>query len=160
MSPPPENESLEMGHPDKGGEALLLEVPPVAAYVGTARLFAGAVARHFNVEEGLVEDLKVAVSEACNGAIRVRSLEVGDRSIRIACSRQRESLVFQVEDAFEPEASSVASTTEDIVRGLGLELIQALFPHARMIPSSGGNTTMQLSVALGGAPRESDASEP
>ncbi len=53
--------------------AYVLDVPPHPGYVGTARLFAGAVARRFGADEDSVEELKLAVSEACTGAIRAQA---------------------------------------------------------------------------------------
>jgi serine/threonine-protein kinase RsbW len=139
---------------------LVLEIPAVAAYVNTARLFVGAVARHFGIDEESVDDLKLAVSEACNGAIRVRGAEADDRPIRIASKREVASLLIEVEDAVEPQVSPIASTTEDLVRGLGLELIIALFPDVLMMPGSRGGASVRLSLSVGtepAAPRLPDA---
>jgi serine/threonine-protein kinase RsbW len=134
----------------------VLEIPPEAAYVSTARLFVGAIARHFGVDEDSVEDLKLAVSEACNAAIRIRQLETQDRSIRIESNTHGSLLMFDVEDAVEAKPSSIATSTEDLVRGLSLELIQALFPGAETSPSPDGGTSIRLSVLVGST--ESDAS--
>jgi serine/threonine-protein kinase RsbW len=129
--------------------SFMLEIPPIAAYVGMARLFVGSLARHFGVEEGTVQDLKLAVSEACNGAIRVRGSGPSDDPVRIVSSNDGGRLVVQVDDAADSEASADASTTEDLVRGLGLELIQALFPDVEMIPSLGGRKGVRLAVPVG-----------
>lgn len=139
-------------HPAVG---CVLEIPPEAAYVSTARLFVGAVARHFGVDEDSVEDLKLAVSESCNAAIRVRSLETEDRSIRIESNSQGSLVMFDVEDAVEAQASAIATSTEDLVRGLSLELIQALFPGAEISPRPSGGTSIRLTV-MGGAAAEAD----
>jgi serine/threonine-protein kinase RsbW len=126
----------------------VLEIPPEAAYISTARLFVAAVARHFAVEEDSVEDLKLAVSEACNAAIRIRQREPEDRWIHIEGTRQGSQLVFDVEDALEAESSPIATSTEDIVRGLSLELIRALFPDAKTSPNPGGGTSVRLSLPV------------
>lgn len=137
---------MSSGSPTAGG--CVLEIPAEAAYVSTARLFVGAVARHFGVEEDSVEDLKLAISEACNAAIRIRQRETEDRSIHIESSRQGSLLVFDVEDALEAESSPIATSTEDIVRGLSVELIQALFPDAKMSPSPAGGTSVRMSLPV------------
>lgn len=124
----------------------------MAAYVNTARLFVGAVARHFGIDEGSVDDLKLAVSEACNGAIRVRGAEADDRPIRIAGMKEEASLLIEVEDAVEPQVSPIASTTEDLVRDLGPELIIALFPDVLIVPGSHGGASVRLSLTLGTEP--------
>jgi serine/threonine-protein kinase RsbW len=130
-------------------ESFILEIPPIAAYVGMARLFVGSLARHFGIEEGTVQDLKVAVSEACNGAIRVRGPGPSDDPVRIVSSNEGGRLVVQVDDASDSEVSPDASTTEDLVRGLGLELIQALFPDMEMTPTAGGRSGVRLAVPVG-----------
>lgn len=109
----------------------------------------GAVARRFGVAEDSVEDLKLAVSEACNAAIRIRQRETEDRSIHIEGTRQGSLVVFDVEDALEAEASPIATSTEDLVRGLSLELIQALFPDATTSASPRGGTSVRLSLPVG-----------
>ena len=153
MPQQPEKEGHRPAPTNAGpADSLVLEIPPVAAYVNTARLFVGAVARHFGIDERSVDDLKLAVSEACNGAIRVRSDEADDRPIRIASVKEEASLLIEVEDAVEPRASPIASTTEDLVRGLGLELITALFPDVLMVPGSRGGTSVRLSFSLGTEP--------
>src|ERR687892_1210056 len=116
---PPENSAQGMttSEPDTA-VGCVLEIPAQAAYVSTARLFVGAVARHFGVEEDSVEDLKLAVSEACNAAIRIRQRETEDRPIHIESTRRGSLIVFDVEDALEGEASPIATSTEDLVRGL------------------------------------------
>lgn len=153
MPQQPEEEGPRPAPTDAGPtDSFVLEIPAVAAYVNTARLFVGAVARHFGIEEGAVDDLKLAVSEACNGAIRVRGAEADDRPIRIASMKEEASLLIEVEDAVEPQVSPIASTTEDLVRGLGLELIMALFPDVLMVPGSRGGASVLLSLSLGTEP--------
>lgn len=126
-----------------------LEIPAEAAYVSTARLFAGAMARHFGVPEEAVDDLKLAISEACNGAIRLREAEEGARPILIEVSPEGTSLTFEIEDAIEAGPSLAGDTTGDLTRGLSIELIQALFPEAQMLAGQGGGTRLRLSVPLG-----------
>ena len=151
MPPPPEDISdVSISPKPRTVAACVLEVPPEAAYVSTARLFVGALARQFGVEEDSVEDLKLAISEACNAAIRIRQMEAEDRSIRIVGSKRGPLLVLDVEDAFQTESSLVATSTEDLVRGLSIELIRALFPEASTAPGPGGGTSVRLSVPIRG----------
>jgi serine/threonine-protein kinase RsbW len=156
MSPPPEDGVPGTTVPDTGRLiSWILEIPSEAAYVSTARLFAGAVARHFGIDEDAVDDLKLAVSEACNGAIRYRETESANRPIRIDVTTDGASLVFEIEDAIDPGASRPGVNTEDMIRGLSIELIQALFPNAGMIPGRGGGTNMRLSIPLDATEGES-----
>ena len=149
MPPVPEDAVPQTSVPNTGRSASwILEIPPDAAYVSTARLFAGAMARHFGVEEEAVDDLKLAVSEACNGAIRIRKAEDGTRPIRIEVSSDGGALAFEIEGAIEAGPSLAGDTTGDLTRGLSIELIQALFPQATMLAGQGGGTNIRLTVPL------------
>jgi serine/threonine-protein kinase RsbW len=155
MPPPPENGVQGTTAPETGRlVSWTLEIPGEAAYVSTARLFAGSMARHFGIDEDAVDDLKLAVSEACNGAIRVRETESANRPIRIDVTREGASLVFEVEDAIDPGSSRPGVNTEDMIRGLSIELIHALFPNAGMIPGRRGGTNVRLSITLDAAEGE------
>jgi Histidine kinase-like ATPase domain len=149
MSPAPEN-SVPETTPEAGGlfSSWILEVPPQPAYISTARLFAGAMARHFGVADEMVDDLKLAVSEACTGAIRIRETEGAKRPVRIEVDPNVDSLVLQIEDAIEVGPSASGETTDDLTRGLSIELIRALFPDAEMLPGDRG-TSIRLSLPLG-----------
>jgi len=48
-----------------------LRLPPSAAHVRTARLVAAAVARRSGVGEGLLDEVRLAVGEACARAVRL-----------------------------------------------------------------------------------------
>lgn len=156
MPPPPEDGVQGTTAPETGRlVSWTLEIPAEAAYVSTVRLFAGAVSRHFGIDQDAVDDLKLAVSEACNGAIRVRETESANRPIRIDVTTDGASLVFEIEDAIDSGSSRPGVNTEDMIRGLSIELVQALFPDAGMIPGPGGATNVRLSIPLGVAERES-----
>jgi serine/threonine-protein kinase RsbW len=145
-----------MGEPE---ETFLIEFPPEAHYVSTARLFAAGVARTYGADEDTVEDLKVAVSEACTNAIKARRDEVADGPVRLSVRRQDGSLFFEAEEAGiqpagegpEPIIPSTGSTSEDIARRLSLETIRALFPTTEIVPGPQGGGSIRFSVTLGGA---------
>lgn len=53
------------GRPMKPGDAVRLSVPAASAYVGVARSLAAGVATRLDFDLDHVEDLRLAVSEAC-----------------------------------------------------------------------------------------------
>jgi serine/threonine-protein kinase RsbW len=140
-------------------ESFLIEFPPEAHYVSTARIFAAGVARTYGADEDLVEDLKVAVSEACTNAIRARKDGTVDGPVRLSVRRDAQLLSFEAEDTgilpsgpgAEPLIPSSGSTSEDIARRLSLETIRALFPTTEIVPShqGGGNIRFSLSLPAG-----------
>jgi anti-sigma regulatory factor (Ser/Thr protein kinase) len=98
-----------------------LQLPAAAEHLGTARSFAAAVARHYDVAGEKVEDLKIAISEACVDAlmagspIRVRAEEVGN------------AVSFAVE-APEGGQTPEQQALDDLGAPARLELIRSLFP--------------------------------
>jgi serine/threonine-protein kinase RsbW len=118
-------------------DTLSIEFPPIPAYVGTARLFVAAAARHFEVEEERVEDLKVAVSEACTTAIRVRASAAEEDPVRVVVRTDAGALTVEVPGAPQEASDPEDSTTGDLVRSLGVELIRSLFPEAASVDEDG-----------------------
>lgn len=142
-------------------ESFVLEFPPEAHYVSTARLFAAGIARTYGTDEELVEDLKVAVSEACTSAIKARRDGMSERPVRLSVRRDAGLLSFEAEDTGiqpagegpEPVIASSGSSSEDIVRRLSLETIRALFPATEIVPNPQGGGNIRFSLGLPAAAR-------
>lgn len=118
---------------------LVLEVAPEPEHVRTARLFAAAAARHFSVADERVEDLKVAISEACTNAFRAHADAGISDPVRVIATAEASGVRFSVVDAgpgFEPRAPDAGddyTPPGGIFEGsLGLTLIHSLFPDAGM----------------------------
>lgn len=116
-----------------GGDRFTLEVPADPAYIGTARMFASTLARHFEVADETVEDLKVAVSEACSRAL---SGDPGDQ-ITIRVDQLDGRLMFEIEQADAP--GSNPPTNGELAAGVSLELVSALFEDAEVTPTTDGS---------------------
>ena len=116
------------------GELVRLEIPAQPAFVGVARSVVAAVAAALDViDDDRLEDLRVAVSEACTNAVEAHRRDAIDDRVTIRCSATTDRLEICIEDSGSgftmsdvpipqgPEAFS--ATTE---RGWGIQLIQAL----------------------------------
>lgn len=123
------------------GDRFRLELPHDPAFVATARLFASSLARHFEIEEDLVEDLKLAVSEACKRAL---ALQAGGGSMLLTASRHNGQLVFEVSQG--DVADEAARSAEELTAGLSLELIGALFEDAEEATGPEGQSVVRFSV--------------
>lgn len=108
-----------------------LRIPASAAHVGTARIFAAAVARQAGVAEDRVDDLKLAVSEAC--AAGVRDAEEG--TIDVSAQQDGTALVFDVvgEDIPPPPSDDLVATPESFRRSVGYDVIRSLYPEAEIL---------------------------
>jgi len=107
---------------DAAGSTVSLAIPADPASVGTVRYFAATIARHAGLPEELINDLRLAVSEACAEAI-----DTGvTGSIRVALSLEPEGI--------DVEVTSGGSIRQEGWEGLvpinRLQLIRALFPDA------------------------------
>jgi len=119
-------------------ERFTLDLPPDAAYVGTARMFASTLARHFEVPDEVVEDIKLAISEACSRALAVEGAE----HLSLRAHRVDHRLVFEIEQGELGAAPAAADTptpsSVELAAGLSLELVSALFEDAEVTADSAG----------------------
>jgi serine/threonine-protein kinase RsbW len=151
---PGRSEALEQTGPAAGTDDLVLDIPADPEHARTARLFAAAVARHFEVDEERVEDLKVAISEACTNAMHAHRAAAVDDSIRIVARPEAGRVVFDVVDAgagFDPvEAMSTAmdyTPPAGLFEGsLGLVLIRSLFPGMQIARNPDRGMTVSIPV--------------
>jgi serine/threonine-protein kinase RsbW len=135
---------------------LVLDVAPEPEHVRTARLFAAAAARHFSVAEEKVEDLKVAISEACTNAFRAHTDAGISDPVRVIAVAEAAGVRFSVVDAgrgFEPPQPAGEDYTppRGIFEGsLGLTLIHSLFPDAEIARNAGSGMTVSFVVETNG----------
>ena len=101
-----------------------LRIPCKPEWVALARLAVAAVANrmHFSIDE--IEDIKLAVAEACTNAIQHSD---GTNHIDIECHTGDEGLRIRVRDkAHVARPEAVKSGGGDATEGLGVFLIRSL----------------------------------
>jgi hypothetical protein len=129
-------------------DAFVLEIPPSPQFVGTARLFAASIARHFGFDQESVEDIKVAVSEACTSVLLSRDAE--GRPVRLNAWVEKSMLAYEIA-GIDWDANVDASAEEwigdRVTPSPGLELVRALFPDAE-IRTVAGSATLRFSIPL------------
>ena len=122
-------------------DSFALTLPSRAEHLGTARSFVAAVARHFAVAGETVEDLKIAISEAC-----VDALTAGE-PILVRAEDAGRAISFSVNAPEVGEAPGRAALDELGAPGR-IELIRSLFPDAAVI-SDDGRRAIHFSLPLG-----------
>jgi serine/threonine-protein kinase RsbW len=128
-------------------ETFTLQVPSDPAYVATARMFSSAVARQFQAGEDEVEELKLAVSEACTGSMR--QVMGSEGRVRVTVRHDPPVLWFEVSRAeSEPADGEVTPHPDDMATGLGLEIVRALFEDAELARSEEGDPVVRFSVPV------------
>lgn len=131
----------------------MLALPAATAQVRTARLFAAAIARHFGVEDDRVEDIKLAVSEACANAVRAHVEAGATEPVRVLARLGGEALHFQIVDAgggFDAVAPDIGMTPPaGISEGsLGLALLRSLFPEVDITRNADRGMTVSFGVNI------------
>ena len=138
------------GSPD----VFALSLPADPAFGGIARLFAAGIARHFDIDDDLVGDLKIAISEAFTNALKAHARARIDQPIVLSVTHQTDALVFEISDAGggfdEPVATDISRTPPSgLYEGsLGLIMIRSLFTGAEISRNPSGGTTVRLPLAL------------
>jgi serine/threonine-protein kinase RsbW len=125
-----------------------IDLPADPAYLSTVRLFASAIARHFGVGDEDVEDLKMAVTEACAAFLRYEETDRGSLHVEVAASSAR--LACEVTSADlsipSPPASADMPTPRGLAASLGMDLLRSLFEDSEIV--AGERSTIRFSVPL------------
>ena len=128
---------------------------PLPAHVRTARLVATAVARRSGVDESLLDEVRLAVGEACSRAVEAHRKHCPRAPIRVALTDGAERFEVVVTDAAPAEAPVearpaglappyVAPAADGVVQllppGVGLAVISGLADDVRILPADGGTS--------------------
>jgi serine/threonine-protein kinase RsbW len=143
--------------PVVGEDQFRLEFSSEPDFISTARLFAGAAARYYGCDEDVVQDVKIAISEACTNAVKAHGTALVAMPVRVIVQPADDRIEFQVVDAgggFERSGGNGkrAAAPDDALleSGIGLHIIQSLFPDADVGPNAEGGTTVRFTVARAG----------
>jgi serine/threonine-protein kinase RsbW len=144
--------------------SLELVVPARAEYIATVRLVVSSLATaRRNLADARVDDIKLAVSEACTNAIEAHAAAGVDEPVvvRVVEGNERiEILIVDHGDGFDPDDLFVHPPPNDptrlnFERGLGIPLIRTLVDRVEFRSSAEG-TTVRMVVFGGPADETSD----
>ncbi|WUD74105.1 ATP-binding protein [Streptomyces sp. NBC_00510] len=109
-------------------------------HVRTARLVAAAVARRAGVDEAVLDEVRLAVGEACSRAVGLYRSSGADRPVRVVLTEEEKKFSIEVGDK-SPEADERPA-------------------DAASVPSARGDSPAEQSEPLpDGSPSSSDSSE-
>jgi anti-sigma regulatory factor (Ser/Thr protein kinase) len=143
---------------------VVLRFAPLPEHVRTARLVAVALARRVGVEDGLLDEVRLAVGEACSRAVGLHRSAAPDVPIVVRLDDGRERFGVEVVDAVtggpvpKPEDENAAERLaadagfgEDGGADMGLAVLRGLVDDLEVeLTASGGVIRMGWPVA---APR-------
>jgi serine/threonine-protein kinase RsbW len=140
-----------------------LAVPSRAEFIGVVRLVVSSLAlARRTISEDRIDDLKLAVSEACTNAIEANVTTGRDFPVVVRCWEGTERLEVWISDSgrgFDPEVLPEHPPVTDpdrlnFERGLGIPLIRTLVDDV-YFESSGDGTTVRLTM-FGAAASDGD----
>jgi len=127
-----------------------IEIPSRSVYVGVVRLALAALARSAGLGEEAVDDLRIAVGEACANAVIANEEASPDSPVSINWSLEDEQIVIEVGDrgqGFDPQNSD---RDEDFQARMNLSkaLLESLVDSCEVAQRSDGGMCARLVVNL------------
>jgi anti-sigma regulatory factor (Ser/Thr protein kinase) len=110
-------------------------------HVRTARLVAAAVARRAGVDESVLDEVRLAVGEACSRAVGLHQRGGIGGTVRVALTDQEKRFLIEVEDEAGPEAHLAPGADEGgdpDEDTLGLAVITGLVEDVEVTNGTGG----------------------
>lgn len=135
-----------------------LSFSALPAHVRTARLVAAAVARRCGVDEAVLDEVRLAVGEACSRAVHLHRRYCPDRPVTVTLvdgpGRFRVTVADQApvqggaEDDIEELTQSADLDDEEAVPpGVGLAVITGLVDDVTVEPAGGNGRGMLVRMA-------------
>lgn len=133
---------------------LELVFPPKPEYVRAARHTVAALARLHDVPDEVVDDLKLAVSEACTHAVSVNARS-SEAPVRLVGSCEDDLIVVEVTDqgpaidaSLLERAPEYDSEEFSFEKGLSLPLIAGLVDEVEALPNPDGGTVLRMRLGF------------
>jgi anti-sigma regulatory factor (Ser/Thr protein kinase) len=127
-----------------------IEIPSRSAYVGVVRLALAALARSAGLSEESVDDLKIAVGEACANAVILNEENDPGVPVKVHWSHEEGRVVVEVEGAGHPYDSSLSPSGDGFAARMemSLALLESLVDSCEVTEGLGGAVTARLTVNL------------
>lgn len=135
------------------GPELELVFPPKPEYVRAARHTVVALARLHDVPDEVLDDLKLAVSEACTNAVSVNARSSGE-PVRLVGTCHDDQIVIEVSDRGPVLDTSLLERTPEFdseefsfEKGLSLPLIAGVVDEVEALPGPDGGTVLRMRLS-------------
>ena len=142
-----------MTSPNGAAAVIELEIPARPEYVALARLVVSSLASSRRIlADDRIDDLKLALSEACTNAIEAHAEVDPDERVLVRWSESGDRLEVQVQDrgrGFDPRGLPEHPPVTDperlnFERGLGIPLIRSLVDEVAFAPSDTGTAVRMV----------------
>jgi serine/threonine-protein kinase RsbW len=128
-----------------------LEIPAGSAYVAVVRLALASLARAAGFDEEIVEELKIALSEACTNAVLAHEEASSPEPVSVRWLEESDRLIVEVSDRGigEPDSESDAFDSQGFSSRMVMSrvLLAALVDGCEFLPRPQGGTVTRFEVA-------------
>jgi anti-sigma regulatory factor (Ser/Thr protein kinase) len=139
-----------------------LLLSPLPSHVRTARLVVLAAARRAGLEDGLVDEIRLAVSESTSRAVALNARHAAEVPVKILVSDDPTGLTLSVTDAGPAAGPSPDDLSEELLAGpdageaadpdVALAVLTGLVDEVEIEPGATGTTvTMRWPLPVGAA---------
>jgi serine/threonine-protein kinase RsbW len=122
-----------------GARVVRLTIPAKPEYVTLCRLALTGIAHVRPLDDELLADLKLALTEACSNSVRHAYVSRGDGRVQISYELYPDRIAIEVVDdgeGFDPEPDG--SGNGDLTEGgLGIAIIRAIADEFELVSSAG-----------------------
>ena len=128
-----------------------LDIPPRSAYVAVVRLAIASLARATGMEEEAVDDLRIAVSEACTNAVLAHDEAGSDEPVSVMWSAEPTRVIVEVGDraaASDSDQELDDSQGFSTRKALSIALLRSLADAIQIEPREGGGTWARMVMNL------------
>ena len=130
-----------------------LEIPPRTAYVGVVRLALASLGRSLDLDNELVDDLKIAVSEACTNAVLSNEEAGGDHPVSVKWTQEARRVVVEVADRgtiYDQRADDDSLSSGGISARITMSvaMLSTLVEGFEIAPRQGGGNRARLVFPL------------
>lgn len=117
------------------GQIVELEVPSSPEYVVIVRQAVEGIARRMDFDEIQIEDLKLAVGEACNNAVRHGCAKDDLQHIAVRCMVMNDGLSVEIRNNISKSDVPLVPVAPDVTLegGFGLYLIRKLMDEVDIV---------------------------
>lgn len=126
-----------------------LEIPPRSAYVAVVRLALSALARGAGFDDEVVEDLKIAVSEACTNAVLSHEETGTDAPVTVTWTRDDHAVAIEVSDrgpVYDVDAEDPDTQGFSTRLAMSAALLRSLVDECTVGPRGDGGMSTRLVV--------------
>ncbi|MFC5908207.1 ATP-binding protein [Streptacidiphilus monticola] len=131
---------------DQDPATVELRFSALPAHVRTARLVAAAVARQSGVDESVLDEVRLAVGEACSRAVGLHQRKGLDEPVLVKLVKQERRFLIEVEDGVGEAVGVPAPLNGDAADdAMGLALISGLVDDVALVNEGDGAGVLRMS---------------